>query len=163
MLHFTMKPPFPFGKLLQACQDLISGGDINILKAASISGEYGQRSSQLTLKRWQNFDTALRNELVKIRAARRHVDFLNYIRESEYEDFSLVHIAMNAYRNPSILEGERMLDRERWHFLEKSALGHYFDLDFLIIYALKLLILDRWETIYGANAPRALEETLLKS
>ena len=162
MLHFGMKPPFSFEKFLQICQDVVSDSDVNQIRTASICGEYPQQSSQVTLKRWQDFDAALRNELVKIRAARRRVEPLQYLRRSEYVDFSLAHLAINAYRNPSLLEAEGMLDQQRWRFLDELAAGHYFDLDFLIVYALKILILERWERISRADKPRLLEEVLQK-
>ena len=33
--------------------------------------------------------------------------------------------------------------RLRWEFIEQEEAGHYFDLDFLILYFLKLQILER--------------------
>lgn len=67
---------------------------------------------------------------------------------------------MNAHRNPSILEAERMLDGERWCMLDELSLGHYFDIDFLIVYALKILILERWERIRTADSTGKLQEIL---
>jgi len=143
MLNFGMKPPFSFEQFLQICQRVIPESDIGILKQASIT-----------------FDTVLRNELTKIRAARKRVDPLKYLRGDEYADPSVTRIALNAYRNPSILEAERMLDQERWHVLEEGACGHYFDIDFLIVYAHKILILERWEKIHTADKTQRLEEVL---
>jgi len=162
MLRFGIRPPFSFKKFLQLCRTLISDSDINILKTASISGEYPQQTVQPALKRWRDFDTALRDELVKIRAARRGVEPLKYLRRTEHEDFSLSHLAVKAYRTPSVLEAEDMLDQRRWHFLDELARGHYFDLNFLIVYALKLLVLERWERIRQADKSRLLEEALEK-
>jgi len=39
--------------------------------------------------------------------------------------------------------------------------GHYFDLDLLITYAYKLLILQRWENIREADKKILLEQSLL--
>ena len=162
MLRFGIRPSFSFKKFLQLCQALISDSDINILKTASISGEYPQEMPQPALKRWRDFDTALRNELVKIRAARRGVEPLKYLRRTEHEDFSLFHLGVKAYRAPSVLEAEDMLDQQRWRFLDELAIGHYFDLDLLIVYALKLLILERWGRIRQADKSRLLQEALEK-
>lgn len=158
MLHFGARPPFTFAKFLEICQDKIPESDAGIIK--SLTGGYAPEFSPSALKRWRDFDTALRNELVKIRASRRHVDYLKYIRGDEYIEPYVIHIAMSAHRTPSILEAERLLDRERWLILDELAAGHYFDLDFLISYALKLLILERWERINSADKPRLLEEVL---
>jgi hypothetical protein len=70
------------------------------------------------------------------------------------------HIAINAYRKTSIIEAEKTLDAERWQYLDELSVGHYFDLDTLVIYAFKLLILEKWDRIATADAGRLLEETL---
>lgn len=160
MLHFAMKPPFSFEQFLNICQRAMPESDIDILKKASITGEYSDQSNQPTLRGWRTFDTALRNELAKIRAARKRFDPLKYLRGDAYADPSVTRIALNAYRNSSILEAERILDQQRWHLLEEKAVGHYFDIDFLIVYAHKLLILQRWEKIYTADKTQRLEEVL---
>ncbi len=160
MLHFGMKPPFSFERFLQICRRVLPEGDVSILKEASITGEYLYGTDQPTLKRWRAFDTALRNELVKIRAARKRLNPLKYLRQEVYAEPSITRIALNAYRNPSILEAERTQDQQRWHALDKLATGHYFDIDFLIVYVHKLLILERWEKIHSADKAQLLEEVL---
>ena len=158
MLHFGIKPPFSFEKFMEICKDKIPETDVNFIKL--IAEGYAYEGLQPTLKKWRVFDTALRNELVKIRASRKQIDPLKYIRGDEYAWPYITHIAMNAYRNPAILEAEKTLDQERWHMLDELATGHYFDLDFLITYALKLLILERWERISRADKSKLLEEVL---
>ena len=116
-----------------------------------------------TLRRWQNFDTRLRNELAKIRASRKHIDPLKYLRRYEYTDLHLAHLATQIQRNPSIIEAQRMLDGERWHYLDEFSQGHYFDINVLIVYALKLLLLERWDKIHNADKTAALEEVLTKN
>lgn len=159
MLHFPTKPPFSFERFIEICGDKISQDDINLLKL--VREGYVYEGPQATLKQWRAFDTALRNELAKIRASRKHVDPLKYLRGQEYyiEPY-ITHIAMTAYRNPSIIEAERLLDQEKWRRLDELALGHYFDLDFLIVYALKLRILERWERINSADKSLLLKEAL---
>ncbi|MDP2938667.1 MAG: DUF2764 family protein [Candidatus Omnitrophota bacterium] len=159
-LQFGGKPAFSFQGFLDYCQRLIPESDIQILRKVSISGDYPRQNIQPTLKNWHDFDTQLRNELVKIRASLKHLDATKYLRQDKFLDSSILHLAINACRNPSILEAEKMLDQERWRALDGFCFGHYFDLDFLIIYALKLLILERWERVNSADKNKVLEETL---
>jgi len=143
---------------MEICKDKIPETDINFIKLTTEG--YAYEWSQPTLKKWRVFDTALRNELVKIRASRKQVDPLKYTRGDGYIEPYITRVAMNAYRTPSILEAEKTLDQERWRMLDELATGHYFDLDFLITYALKLLILERWEKISRVDKNRLLEEVL---
>jgi hypothetical protein len=159
LLQFGAQPPFSFKKFLDLCRDKIPEAEINLIELTAEKRVF-YKGFQATLKKWFVFDRTLRNELVKIRASRKHIDSFKYLRGDEYIEPLLAHIAMNAHRNPSILEGERILDQQRWNILDELAIGHYFDLDFLIIYALKLLILERWERINTAEKSRLLQEVL---
>ncbi|KPK97741.1 MAG: hypothetical protein AMJ95_07530 [Omnitrophica WOR_2 bacterium SM23_72] len=160
MLHFGAKPSMGVERFIQLASELLSQEDVRILKACTQKNIYEHKMEQPTLNKWLTFDTALRNELVKVRSSRKKTDPAKYLRQDGYTEPAISHLALNAYRSPSILEGERMLDMERWRFLEGLSLGHYFDLDFLIVYTLKLLMLERWEKIRTADKEQLLEEAI---
>lgn len=162
MLQFGAKPPFSFEKFIGMCRTLIPDEDIDIIGSITLDGAYGHRGGQATLRKWRSFDTALRNELVRIRASRKRIDPSLYLRGDGESDVSINHIAINAVRNPSILEGERMLDQARWHALDEFSITHYFDIDILIIYALKLLMLEKWERIASSDKLELVEEAVVK-
>ena len=162
-LGFDIKPPISFEHFLKTCEDLIPEKDLNIIKTTPKTAQSIHGFPQPTFKKWHTFDIALRNELVKIRAARRHADASRYLRADGYADPSITHIALNAYRSTSLLEGEMILDQERWRVLDELALGHYFDIDFLITYALKLLMLGRWEKIRTSDNKGRLVGALKKN
>lgn len=161
MLLFGAKPPFSFEKFLQKCEGLIPESAIALLRQIQNLGigKY-KGEADVTLRKMHSFEIALRNELVKIRASRKRTDSVKYMRQDGEGNLQLSHIALSAHRNTSPLEAEKFLDSERWRMLDESATGHYFDLDLLIIYAQKLLILERWERINTANKAQLLEETL---
>lgn len=159
-LQFGAKPPFSFAQFLAICQDKIPEADLAVLGRASIAGEYDYQDKQEILKRWQEFDTALRNELARIRAERKRIDAFKYQRQSEFIEPYFTHTAQGAIRNPAILEAERALDLERWRKLDELSAGHYFDLDLLVVYAHKLLILERWERIHSADKSDLLAEAI---
>ena len=164
MLHFGGKAPFSFGKFIKTCKNLVSERDSSALRAIPQINKYADdEAGYAILKKWRDFDTTLRNELVKIRSSRKKVDPAKYLRESGYADPSVTHIAISAHRNPSVLEAEKILDQERWRHLDELASGHYFDIDFLIIYGFKLLILEKWERILTVDKSRTLEDALRKS
>lgn len=156
MLHFGMRPPLSSEKFLRLCEEFIPEADVEAVKAVSLA-EYSAMPVA-GLARWRSFDTALRNELAKIRASRKHIDAHRYLREDGYADPYIAHAAMAAHRTASVIEAEKALDQERWRALDEIALGHYFDIDALIAYAYKLKILERWEAIRAADRKQALAE-----
>jgi hypothetical protein len=151
MLSFGMKPPFSLQVFLNMCRDQLSGKDVEMIRRDDGSD---------IARRYNGFDIRLRNELVKVRASRRHAEASRYLRGDGYADPAVTHIALSAHRNPSILESERFLDQERWNFLNELETGHYFDLGFLAVYMYRLMILERWDKIRLADREALLERTL---
>ncbi|MCX5704880.1 MAG: DUF2764 family protein [Candidatus Omnitrophica bacterium] len=154
MLRFGQPLPFSYAVFLGKCSELIPAEDFKILSSP-------EDSTRLPLvKEIKCFKEMLANELVKVRAASKKVNPEKYLRPDRYSGQSIYHIALAAHRNPSPLEAERYLDQERWNYLEEKSFGHYFDLEALIIYAHKLLILERWEKINSAPSHSLLEEAI---
>jgi hypothetical protein len=163
MLHFGAKPPFSFEKFLGDCAEFILDGDSALLKKLPVTvDEYDKRLNNATIEKWLEFDTTLRNELVKIRAQMKKIEPEKFLRPGAIFNPAISHTVMTAHRNPAILEAEEILDETRWGALDELSFGHYFDIDFLIIYAYKLKILERWEKIKLADKERLLQEVLKK-
>jgi hypothetical protein len=161
MLHFGMKPPFSFGQFLEACRGFMPEKDYQVLSTLPQPEQYSDDAGRHpVVGRWVQFDSALRNELVKIRAGRKHVDPAAYLHQDGYTGPSLAPFAAAANMGPSLLESEKSLDEARWRMLDEIATAHYFDVDALITYAYKLLILQRWENIRSAKSTILLEGAL---
>ncbi len=161
MLHFGMKPPFSFERFLGECQPFMPEKDFKILSTLPLPEEYQESEKRHPLvQAWIEFDTALRNELVRIRAARTRREPAAYLRAGVYGDSSLGPAVMAAGTNTSLISAEKYFDELRWKKLDELATGHYFDLDFLITFGYKLMILERWERIRTADGQILLTQAL---
>jgi len=161
MLHFGMKPPFSFERFLDVCRQFIPKKDFQLLRTLPQPEHYVEKGTrQRSIQKWIEFDGALRNELVRIRATKKHIDPAMYLRPDGYTGSSLAPAGMAANITTSVLDAEKTLDETRWKALEELATGHYFDLDVLITYAYKLLLLQRWEDIRSADGTILLEQAL---
>ncbi|MBU0502763.1 MAG: DUF2764 family protein [Candidatus Omnitrophota bacterium] len=154
MLSFGAPAQFGLAELIEKCSGLIPCDHLETLRSISIEGPSG--SLNPVIRKWSGFNITLKNELVKVRSTRKKARAEDYLRPGGYTEPSLYYLALAAHRNLSLLDGEKILDIARWKFLEELSFGHYFDLDLVIIYAYKLLILERWEKINTAD-----RETLL--
>ena len=161
MLHFGIKPPFSFERFLEVCRQFIPEKDFQMLRALPQPDQYLKKGKRhQIIQKWIDFDVALRNELVKIRASKKHIEPETYLRPDRYSGSSPAPVVMAANITTSIFDAERILDEARWRALEELATGHYFDLELLITYAYKLLILQRWENIRDADKTILLEQVL---
>lgn len=164
MLHFGARPPLSSQQFLERCAELILQEELSILKAASqVAPDFIYQGPCPALSKWCDFNIALNNEIVKIRASRRRLEAQKYLRPHQYPNFDLAHIAAASHRNPLLSEAEKLLDQARWKYLEELSVGHYFDLDFLVVYLEKLLILERWERIRTAKGQELMDKVLTEA
>ncbi len=127
-------------EFFECCETTISEKDFNTLKSAKILPEENPDNSVLV--KWNNWEKSLRDELVKLRAAKKGVDADKYSSGNAGES-GVFELARDAFNASTPLEAETLLNRGRWEYLEMLESGHFFDLGKLIIYYLQLQILER--------------------
>ena len=158
-LSFTEPPPLSSEDFLSKCEIELSLSDHHVLKLASLLPKRSQKTIPQVLKKWYEWEQNIRNELVRLRAGKMGKDARAYIRgeSSEYSALFLAHEIFNA---DSPLSAQDMLDHARWKYLEELELGHYFDLEKLIIYYLKLQILEQRSLFNKEEGQKRVEELL---
>jgi hypothetical protein len=163
-LQFGLPAPMEYSRFLGACRDFIPESETAILEKCpdifNETGGFGQVKKNI-VKEWYGFEYMLRNDLVAMRAKRLHKNPTPYFRGFP-EGASLEHRLTEILRQPHLLDVEKQLDMLRWQKLDELLFGHYFDFEFLFIYAQKLLILKRWDAIKTASG-RVLFDGALKA
>ena len=72
------------------------------------------------------------------------------------QDFSEIIARWRQESSP--LESEKILDRARWDFVETNTPYFSFEADEVVGYALKLVIVDRWNSLIQERGEKILEE-----
>ncbi len=157
MLEFPGKPPFSSEQFLEECQRLLPGSDYQIVKRVLQAAELKQPSGNNLLDQWRQFQRDLQNELAWIRASEAKQDPQSFIRGELYEDPYIVDVVATAIKSPDPLTAEKYLDRIRWQKLDDLVRFHYFDLECLIAYAIKLKILERHQQIESQEGKEIYE------
>jgi hypothetical protein len=160
MLEFGAKPPISYSDFLSCCREQLTKNDIKIIQRVSLGPFEDIEDSFPTLKAWKKFDFTLRNEIARHRAVKFTKDPLQHVRGEYYPDPFISGFAHWAVTQDSPIEAESYLDRARWDRIEELEKGHYFDIEYLIAYALKLLILERWDRINKEGTKEQLESLL---
>lgn len=133
LLKFAKEPYITQKDFIAEAEKWLSQRDFIILSRVDINNFLEDKEDIPLLKKWKELEYYLRNELALFRRAKK--------KNIEYRLRGDLTQIIQEGINP--LEIERKLLLLRWNFLEEQEIEHFFDLGFLIIYCLKLQILQR--------------------
>jgi hypothetical protein len=151
-----MKPPFSSQAFFQMCQEQLTPFDWQILKNSLLSYDGEPSSTNDVFNRWLQFQKGLRNEIAWFRALEFNKDPFAHMRGERFVEPVIIDVVAQAAKAPDPLSAERILDRVRWQKLEELTVGHYFDTAYLVTYALKLQILERYQVINPSKGKEVL-------
>lgn len=135
LLYFEKEPLVTIEDFLEEGRKWLSKRDYNILEKTNINETSTLLSDPQVLKDYKSFENSLRSELVQWREAKRA--------NQEYKT-RLFPVSLVKEGNP--LQIEKNIMKLRWDFIDKQEVSHHFDLEFLVLYYLKLQLLQRLST-----------------
>ena len=123
--------------------------------------------------RWFDFEKNLKN-FITGQNAKRHEFYLeekiignddvaHTIKTSKSKDFGLSQDldylipVLNAYDNQNLLEREKQIDLVRWNYLNGLTTFHYFTIEKVLAYIIKLNIIERWINLDAEKGKKAFE------
>lgn len=158
-LNLDAPPRLTPQQFLNRCAEHLPAAHYRILAEVELFQRPPAKTGRALLDRWHDRERALRNALAIARAKRLEVEATAYLRNFQ-QDRALAELAKRLLTLDSPLVADEALDRVRWSFLEELAFGHYFDLETLVIYLLKLKILERRTGFDRATGAALLDRIL---
>ncbi len=137
-LSFDAPPPITLSEFRTLCRDTLSEADWEILQQASLFGEESGKNDLLF--RWHRWEQSFRSELGRLRAAKLGMD-ADSIPRIVPETGRVQELARAAWMETSPLAAEQLILKAFWEVLEELEVNHFFDLEKLLVYHLKLQIL----------------------
>ncbi len=135
MLSFGKEPGLTIDRFLAEAEKWLGAGDYKTLSSIDLSSVAIEKGDPDGLKRYKKFEFALRSDIAAFREAQR--------KETDYKPSSF---PVSAIKEGNPLEIETRFIEFRWQFLDEMEREHHFDFTKLIIYFLKLLLLQRYFT-----------------
>ena len=157
LLRWGSRSPLSDADFLAQCEGQLDAAALAQLHAVALlpTGDSGSTASEAS---WHDWDDYIRNLLARARAGHLHRDVSPMLRP-ERDVFPTDRREVDellANENP--LERERALDQIRWRRLDGLEAGHPFDFDRLVVYRLKLLLLEKWMQFDSESGTRNLGE-----
>lgn len=160
MLSFGTRPPISAERFLEQAEEFLSPRDVAAIANARLLPPEKDGKGEAALREWIQFENSLRNEVARFRAKKFARGSNDCCRGDYVPDLSLAALVAEAAGEDDPLQVERRIDLARWEKLEEIELLHYFDLHFLIVYFLKLQLLNKWQSIREEQGRAVLEELI---
>ncbi len=135
-------PPFSSAVWLEMCREQVAAEDHALLCSISFDALVPRSGDPAVWQAYSSWETALRNELAVQRAQRLGLDPAPFLRPAPFCS-NLPAVVKEALGAGTPKAVETALDRRRWSRLEELEAGTQFDLGRLVVYRLKLLLLER--------------------
>ena len=147
-LYHDKPAPLSGKEFLNACKLQLKKADFECLQTARMYAENIEGIQLKVLSDWKSWDRGLRNELVQVRIENSGGDSQTFIRKDGWvRSPAQMTLAKNAISAASPLFGEKMLNLARWKFLDGLESGNNFNLQLLVIYYLKLQLLEKMSLV----------------
>jgi len=157
LLLFADPPPFSSRAWLDLCREQVAESDHALLSRISFDALLPRPGDHALWQAYSSWETALRNELAVQRARKLGFGPDPFLREAPFYVGlpAMVKEALGAGTPKAV---ESALDRRRWSCLEELETGTQFGLGRLIVYRLKLLLLERKDRFRPEVGIRAFTE-----
>jgi len=131
-LIFEIKKQISSENFLSESEKWLSKKDMNTLKNVYLNNTTLKPEDPDILKEWKKFNTTLREEIMTMRTAQK-----THTKEILTENLK------NIYEEKNPLLMEKRFEKTRWDFIEQKEFSYNFDINSLVLYFLKLQILER--------------------
>jgi hypothetical protein len=161
-------PPFGHADFMTRAAGQLKSRDFMILDSARLSvpadGQIPEAARGSTLlTRYFQWDASVRNELVRLRSQRLQKPADRHLKPG-LPEWEGIKTAQAAFMADDPLQGELLIERDRWAIIEILAANHFFDMEYLVAYALKLQALERrqrFRTELGEEGYRTVYRSVL--
>ena len=146
---------------MSSCRAHVAPRELECLEQGNVpASEYpidDNVSAMKELRYWQRWDLSLRSDLAVLRAQALGWEIEPY--QETPRELKTFEVAREAMVQSSPYEAEEILDRARWEFLDQLEVGHYFDIEKLLVYLLKIRILERRARFTDNKGTESFEKT----
>lgn len=143
---------------------------------SSLYYQYAMNCDNLFLSNWFEFNLNLNNLFTAITCRKHGIDHKAHIlgsndvaetiRQSNARDFGLsgmfdyLELVMRIAEEADLLLREKKIDALKWEFLEESTFFNYFTVEKVLVFVLKMEMIERWKLLSLEKGAKIFRELL---
>lgn len=144
LLRRNETPPLSYDDFMRQCREQLAANDLLQIELAQLLPPADAQAVRAPLLRdWYAWETFVRNILAEARARRKRIESARFQRPTDYFQPSDRKRVEEIFALSGAEEREVALLQLRWEHLDELESGHYYDLGVLLVYALRLQLLQR--------------------
>lgn len=156
VLKFGGKLPFSVADFLDDAQRLMTPADARLLSGL-LRGEQLATANPV-LQQVFTFERSLSNHIAAHRAQKQNRDVASVIRGEHVANPVTAQLVKDAADAADPLEGDKKISRARWRFYDNLMVGEHYTPAFILLYGLKLKIVERYQNIASPKGREKYEE-----
>lgn len=156
MLNFQGKLPMSVQGFLADCERLMSRDDYETV--SGLLNNTGGNTTNPVIAMVEEFERGLSNHIAVYRAQKFNKDAQSFIRGQYNEQPALTELVKQAANAGDPLEGDKLISKARWQFYDELMASQFYNLAFVLLYGLKLKIVERYHNIASPKGREIYEE-----
>lgn len=157
LIFFDSPQTIALEDYLMDCQRLLTSADFQELRAVVVGDGMQDVKNNIAVM-IQGFERDCCNEKAFLRATRAKQNPMDHCRGERSCDPQIVDVMHRAVKEDDLLTGEKLIDQYRFNILDALSGAHDYDLEFLMIYGLKLKILERYKSLQSQAGQETFEQ-----
>ncbi|NLZ64617.1 MAG: DUF2764 family protein [Lentisphaerae bacterium] len=161
LLRWGEKPFCSYSEFLTYAQSLLTDAETALLANLSLCPSETSSATLPVVRAWEDWETFMRNALVSLRCQGDQAKADKWLRQERTGFADMLRHLEEIMALPNAWAREQALDRLRWQKLDELEDGHYYNFTAVVIYAYRLLLLNRqasWDDDQGGRVFAALLE-----
>ncbi|MBN2060634.1 MAG: hypothetical protein JW882_09500 [Deltaproteobacteria bacterium] len=152
--------PISTKEFVETCARLMKKSDFELLQAAMLNTVEIEPHQNDLIGRWQAYEYGLRNELVRLRARKHSIDPESSLHQP-FLNPQMAALAREIFDEESPLKAEQRYIKVLWAALDELQACQSFNLEYLMVYYLKLQLLER-KTLFRLDAGKQKLESITR-
>lgn len=156
--------------------DAVPGGLSSEDYLSGLYYDYAMKSGNKFLSDWFEFNLDLNNLLTAVACRKHDLDRAKFIigdnetakslRQSNARDFGVgmyfeqADVVLRIAEEPDLLEREKKVDALKWAWLGENSFFHYFSVEKILAFVIKIQILERWKPLSMESGAAIFRELL---
>lgn len=142
----------------------------------SLYYDYALKTKNAFMREWLTYELNIKNVLAAINCREHDMpldgqiigdnEIARQLKSKGGKDFGLtsdfpdIEILLQWYDNKNLQEREKGIDLHKWNWLDENTFFHYFTIERIVAYTIKLAMVERWLTLDEEHGRQLFEKLL---